>query len=82
MRANKAKETTFNMRLAMQGTQGPAKQAVQPSLLIPASDGLSVHLPSAQLEMDHCMLGLVVFLGYTLPRGKDVCSQLHFMYLR
>lgn len=43
--------------------------------------GSQMHLASAQPEMDHCMLGLVVSLDYTLARGKDVCSQLHFMHL-
>lgn len=44
--------------------------------------GSRVRLASAQPETDHCMLGLVVSLDYTLLRGKDVCSQLHFMHLR
>ncbi|XP_042661449.1 RNA-binding protein Musashi homolog 1 isoform X2 [Tyto alba] len=37
----KAKETTFNVRPVMQGTQGRPRGRVQSSLLIPACDGLS-----------------------------------------
>lgn len=44
--------------------------------------GSLVRLASAQLETDCCMLGLVVSLDYTLPRGEDVCGQLCFTHLR